>query len=70
MLAQVGDLLPALGTRISGLEVDDGNVGKRDNCDEDDNGNVGERSLTVSLKQTLKWTNLVCESWLDFLSVL
>ena len=29
MLAQVGDLLPALRTRISGLEVDDGNVGKR-----------------------------------------
>ena len=50
MLAQVGDLLPALGTRISGLEVDDGNVGKRDNGNENDNGNVGERSLTVSLK--------------------
>ena len=42
----------------------------RDNGDEDDNDNVDERSLTVSLKQTLKWTNLVCESWLDFLSVL
>ena len=50
MLAQVGDLLPALGTRISGLEVDDGNVGKRDNGDEDDNGNVGKRSLTIRLK--------------------
>ena len=43
MLAQVGDLLPALGTRISGLEVDDDNVGKRDNGDEDGNGNVDER---------------------------
>ena len=50
MLAQVGDLLPALGTRISGLEVDDGNVSKRDNGDEDDNDNVDEISLTVSLR--------------------
>ena len=50
MLAQVGDLLPALRTRISGLEVDDGNVSKRDNGDEDDNDNVDEISLTVSLR--------------------
>ena len=40
----------------------------RDNVEEDDNGNVGERSDSEA--QTLKWTNLVCESWLDFLSVL
>ena len=68
MLAQVGDLLPALRTRISGLEVDDGNVGKRQwrwrwqwQC---------WREIFDSEAQTLKWTNLVCESWLDFLSVL
>ena len=50
MLAQVCDLLPALRTGISGLEVDDGNVGKRDNGNENDNGNVDERSLTVRSK--------------------
>ena len=43
MLAQVGDLLPALGTRISGLEVDDGNVGMRYNGNENVNDNVGKR---------------------------
>ena len=35
---------------MSMLMRDDGNVGERDNGNEDDNGNVGERSLTVRLK--------------------
>ena len=51
MLAQVGDLLPTLGTRISGLEVDDGMMA-RDNGDEEDNENVDDRYFFDSEPQT------------------